>query len=117
MPPTPAAPHTTPVTPPRAVVAVAAVAEAPAAAAASIENQARPIFPFTAIVGQEEMKLALILNVIDPKVRCSAGAAGRRGAPRWVQCAVCCGVVFGAAAALTDAAAPTATPDRRSVVS
>ena len=27
-----------------------------------------PIFPFTAIVGQEEMKLALELNVIDPKI-------------------------------------------------
>jgi len=28
----------------------------------------RPVFPFTAIVGQEEMKIALILNVIDPKI-------------------------------------------------
>jgi magnesium chelatase subunit I len=28
----------------------------------------RPVFPFTAIIGQEEMKLALILNVIDPKI-------------------------------------------------
>jgi len=27
-----------------------------------------PVFPFTAIVGQEEMKLALLLNVIDPKI-------------------------------------------------
>jgi magnesium chelatase subunit I len=31
-------------------------------------EQSRPIFPFTAIVGQEEMKLALLLNVIDPKI-------------------------------------------------
>lgn len=29
---------------------------------------ARPVFPFTAIVGQEEMKLSLILNIIDPKI-------------------------------------------------
>ena len=28
----------------------------------------RVVFPFTAIVGQEEMKLALLLNVIDPKI-------------------------------------------------
>ncbi|NJK36820.1 MAG: magnesium chelatase ATPase subunit I [Oscillatoriales cyanobacterium RM1_1_9] len=28
----------------------------------------RPVFPFTAIVGQEEMKLGLLLNVIDPKI-------------------------------------------------
>jgi len=27
-----------------------------------------PVFPFTAIVGQEEMKLSLQLNVIDPKI-------------------------------------------------
>lgn len=32
------------------------------------ENLVRPVFPFTAIVGQEEMKLALILNVIDPTI-------------------------------------------------
>ncbi|HWW75282.1 MAG TPA: magnesium chelatase ATPase subunit I [Pyrinomonadaceae bacterium] len=29
---------------------------------------ARPVFPFTAIVGQEEMKLALLLNVVSPNV-------------------------------------------------
>nr|ARW60541.1 Mg chelatase subunit e [Polysiphonia sp.] len=33
-----------------------------------IKYQTRPVFPFTAIIGQEEMKLALILNVIDPKI-------------------------------------------------
>ena len=34
----------------------------------SLTNINTPIFPFTAIVGQEEMKLALELNVIDPKI-------------------------------------------------
>ena len=28
----------------------------------------RRIFPFTAVIGQEEMKLALLLNVIDPRI-------------------------------------------------
>lgn len=31
-------------------------------------NKKRAVFPFTAIIGQEEMKLALLLNVIDPKI-------------------------------------------------
>lgn len=33
-----------------------------------LQETERPVFPFTAIVGQEEMKLALLLNVIDPKI-------------------------------------------------
>ena len=33
-----------------------------------LKNFHTPVFPFTAIVGQEEMKLALQLNVIDPKI-------------------------------------------------
>jgi len=33
-----------------------------------IKKSERPVFPFTAIVGQEEMKLTLSLNVIDPKI-------------------------------------------------
>nr|YP_010197725.1 Mg chelatase subunit e [Gracilaria isabellana]UAD86141.1 Mg chelatase subunit e [Gracilaria isabellana] len=33
-----------------------------------LKDKERPVFPFTAIVGQEEMKLALLLNVIDPKI-------------------------------------------------
>ena len=32
------------------------------------EKASIPIFPFSAIIGQEEMKLALQLNVIDPKI-------------------------------------------------
>nr|AYJ22322.1 Mg chelatase subunit e [Avrainvillea sp. HV04061] len=31
-------------------------------------NKTRVTFPFTAIVGQSEMKLALLLNIIDPKI-------------------------------------------------
>lgn len=33
----------------------------------SKESQ-RPVYPFSAIVGQDEMKLCLLLNVIDPKI-------------------------------------------------
>jgi Mg-chelatase subunit ChlI len=32
----------------------------------TVEMESRPVFPH--IVGQEQMKLALILNVIDPKL-------------------------------------------------
>mmetsp|Transcript_79674 Transcript_79674/g.157815 ORF Transcript_79674/g.157815 Transcript_79674/m.157815 type:complete len:423 (+) Transcript_79674:40-1308(+) len=39
-----------------------------AVAEATQAKEARPVFPFSAIVGQSEMKLSLILNVIDPKV-------------------------------------------------
>ena len=34
----------------------------------NLKKFSNPVFPFTAIVGQEEMKLALQLNVIDPKI-------------------------------------------------
>lgn len=39
-----------------------------ASAPSTVISSRRAVFPFTAIVGQEEMKLALLLNVIDPKV-------------------------------------------------
>jgi magnesium chelatase subunit I len=35
---------------------------------ATLKTPQRAVYPFTAIVGQEEMKLALILNVIDPRI-------------------------------------------------
>eukprot|EP00929_Paragymnodinium_shiwhaense_P106432 TRINITY_DN7181_c0_g1_i1.p1 TRINITY_DN7181_c0_g1~~TRINITY_DN7181_c0_g1_i1.p1 ORF type:complete len:437 (+),score=129.12 TRINITY_DN7181_c0_g1_i1:64-1374(+) len=38
------------------------------AAVADAVKEARPVFPFAGIIGQEEMKLSLILNVIDPKI-------------------------------------------------
>jgi len=54
---------------PAAAAAAAAPAAPPAAGAAARKlGDARPVFPFTAIVGQEEMKLALLLNVLDPKI-------------------------------------------------
>ncbi|MEE9510285.1 MAG: magnesium chelatase, partial [Candidatus Bathyarchaeia archaeon] len=31
-------------------------------------GESRPIYPFTAIVGQDELKMALILNTIDPNI-------------------------------------------------
>jgi magnesium chelatase subunit I len=34
----------------------------------NVDKIERKVFPFSAIIGQEEMKLALILNVIDPKI-------------------------------------------------
>jgi magnesium chelatase subunit I len=34
----------------------------------SKKNNSRAVFPFTSIIGQEEMKLSLILNIIDPKI-------------------------------------------------
>lgn len=34
----------------------------------AVAARRRAVFPFTAIVGQEEMKLALLLNIIDPKI-------------------------------------------------
>ncbi|TCD47113.1 magnesium chelatase ATPase subunit I [Chlorobium sp. N1] len=38
------------------------------AAAAPAKKKSGLAFPFTAIVGQEEMKLSLILNIIDPRI-------------------------------------------------
>ncbi|KAK1275337.1 hypothetical protein QJS04_geneDACA010985 [Acorus gramineus] len=50
---------------------VAAPAADKAAAAeklARAKASQRPVYPFSAIVGQDEMKLCLLLNVIDPKI-------------------------------------------------
>ncbi|KAL6893475.1 hypothetical protein ACP4OV_007573 [Aristida adscensionis] len=48
-------------------VAAPAAAEQETKVAAAKESQ-RPVYPFAAIVGQDEMKLCLLLNVIDPKI-------------------------------------------------
>ncbi|NTV01574.1 MAG: magnesium chelatase ATPase subunit I [Chlorobiaceae bacterium] len=66
--------------PAKAVAPAKAKATAPAKVKATPEAKAAPVkkasskkksalaFPFTAIVGQEEMKLSLILNIIDPRI-------------------------------------------------
>jgi magnesium chelatase subunit I len=33
-----------------------------------VEETARPVYPFTAIIGQEEMKFAALMNIIDPNI-------------------------------------------------
>jgi magnesium chelatase subunit I len=33
-----------------------------------VEDTARPVYPFTAIIGQEEMKFAAMMNIIDPNI-------------------------------------------------
>jgi len=34
----------------------------------TMKNQFKNIYPFSAIIGQDQMKLALILNAIDPGI-------------------------------------------------
>ncbi|NJL48099.1 MAG: magnesium chelatase ATPase subunit I [Leptolyngbyaceae cyanobacterium SM2_5_2] len=46
-------------------ILVSSIAAAPTVASASPR---RVVFPFTAVIGQDAMKLALLLNVIDPKI-------------------------------------------------
>ena len=44
------------------------VSSTPAVSSNKASAPHRIVFPFTAVIGQEDMKLALLLNVIDPKV-------------------------------------------------
>ena len=37
-------------------------------AEATTDAAARPVYPFSAIIGQEEMKFAAIMNIIDPNI-------------------------------------------------
>ena len=34
----------------------------------STQKQTRPVFPFSAVIGQESMQLALLLNIVDPQI-------------------------------------------------
>ena len=49
-------------------VACETIASKPSQQPTVTQARKRRVFPFTAIVGQEEMKLALLLNVIDPRI-------------------------------------------------
>ncbi|VAI80319.1 unnamed protein product [Triticum turgidum subsp. durum] len=49
-------------------VAAPSAAELETKPAAAAKESQRPVYPFPAIVGQDEMKLCLLLNVIDPKI-------------------------------------------------
>ena len=49
----------------RARIAASAAA---VAAPEKIQNKKKPAFPFTCLAGQEDMKLALLLNVVDPNI-------------------------------------------------
>ena len=57
--------HPAPSAQPAACETIASTARQPPAVT---QARKRRVFPFTAIVGQEEMKLALLLNVIDPRI-------------------------------------------------
>ena len=37
-------------------------------ASQTVSEAARPVYPFTAIIGQEEMKFAALMNIIDPNI-------------------------------------------------
>ena len=68
--------------PPAAAAAAAALLHIPScalphvlpAAPEKAATKKKPAFPFTRLAGQEDMKLALLLNVVDPSI----GAAGGR---------------------------------------
>ncbi|MEI6846450.1 MAG: magnesium chelatase ATPase subunit I [Chlorobiaceae bacterium] len=58
----------TPAAKAKAGATVTSVPEPKKAAASAAKKKSGLAFPFTAIVGQEEMKLSLILNIIDPRI-------------------------------------------------
>lgn len=53
---------------PKSKTAKTSKAAKPAQSSKAPEKSKAPVFPFTAIVGQEEMKLSLLLNVVDPRI-------------------------------------------------